>query len=132
MGVTMSAEREAYLKDQAGRRAFAMSFVGEFQGEVLGTVTLVPPSAHSQAWVDDAWDLRLLAVASHMQGKGIARKLLEFAEQTAREAGAAAICLHARQGVVTQAALYRACDYVRDPAGDLDTLPVQVGYRKDL
>ncbi len=132
MGVTMSAEREAYLKDQPARREFAMSFVAELQGELVGTVTLVPPSSRSEAWVDKAWDLRLLAVASHMPGKGVARKLLAFAEHTAREAGAVAICLHARQGVATQAALYCACHYVRDTAGDLDTVPVQVGYRKNL
>ena len=132
MGVTMSTQREAYLKDQIGRRAFATTFVYEVDAKLRGTVTLVPPSPDSEAWKAGAWDLRLLAVDPDMQGKGIARKLLQFSEKVAGSAGGTAICLHARKGVESQAALYMACNYIRDRSGDLSTEPAQEGYRKDL
>ncbi|MGC1303250.1 MAG: GNAT family N-acetyltransferase [Caulobacteraceae bacterium] len=132
MGVEMSPERRAYLSDQAGRRAFATTLLCEVDGVAAGTVTLVPPSTHSEAWVDGAWDLRLLAVAPGMQGRGIARALLAEAERRVKAAGGMEICLHARRGVPAQARLYPANGYVRDPAGDLDTQPFQEGYRKGL
>jgi len=132
MGVDMSPIREAYLKDQKGRRAFATSFICEVDGLPVGTVTLVPPSSRSVAWISGAWELRLLAVDPERRGLGNARKLIGFAEQHAQAAGAAAVCLHARRGVPNQARLYIACDYVRAPAGDLDTEPFQEGYWKRL
>lgn len=132
MGVEMSSDRERYLRDQAGRRAFATTLVCEVDHEVRATVTLVPPSARSEAWVAGAWDLRLLAVDDGMQGHGIARRLLEAAERHALDAGATAMCLHARRGVDAQARLYLASGYVRDQAGDIDGAPFQEGYRKDL
>jgi len=132
MGVEMSSERTGYLKDQAARRMFATCFVYEVVGEIVGTVTIVPPCSHSKAWLSGAWELRLLAVDPQIQGQGIARKLLKFAEQNANAAGARIICLHARRGVSNQARLYLTRGYVRDPSGDLDTHPFQEGYRKDL
>ncbi|WEK41678.1 MAG: GNAT family N-acetyltransferase [Candidatus Sphingomonas colombiensis] len=132
MDVKMSPAREAYLKDQAARRAFATAFVCEIAGEVVGTVTLVPPCPDSEAWISGAWDLRLLAVDPRMQGRGIAGALIEAAEQSASAAGATMMCLHARRGVANQARFYLAGNYVRDPAGDLDTEPFQEGYRKSL
>lgn len=132
MGVEMSAQREAYLRDQSNRRTFASTFLYEVDGEAAGTVTLVPPSSKSEAWIEGAWDLRLLAVDPDMQGRGVARALITYAENRARAAGATAMCLHARRGVASQARLYLGCDYVRDPAGDMDGQPYQEGYHKYL
>lgn len=132
MGVEMSPEREAYLSNQAGRRMFATSFICEVDGKAAGTITVVPPCAQSEAWLTDAWALRLLAVAPGMQGRGIARALIEVAEGHARAAGAATMCLHARRGITNQARLYSRLDYIRDPVGDIDGQPFQEGYRKPL
>jgi len=132
MGVEMSPERRSYLSDQAARRAFATSFVCETDGGIVGTITLTPPSSHSEAWLDGAWDLRLLAVDPRMHGRGIATALIDFAEGQALAAGATDICLHARRGVAHQARLYAGRGYARDPAGDLDGPPYQEGYRKRL
>lgn len=132
MGVEMSADRERYLEDQPGRRAYAITFVCVEDDEVLATVTLVPPSTRSEAWVTGAWDLRLLAVDDRMHGRGIASELLAAAERQAVNTGATAMCLHARRGVENQARLYIASGYVRDQAGDIDGEPFQEGYRKDL
>ena len=132
MGVKMSEDRRSYLIDQATRRRFATSIVYEMDGEIIGTITLTPPSSHCEAWLDGAWDLRLLAVDPRMQGQGIGTALIEFAERQALEAGATEICLHARRGVAHQARFYTACGYERDAVGDLDVQPYQEGYRKRL
>jgi predicted N-acetyltransferase YhbS len=132
MGVEMSAERRAYLSAQASRRAFATAFVYEMRGEIVGTITLTPPSAESEAWLDGAWDLRLLAVDPRAHRQGIATALIAFAERQAAAGGATEICLHARRGIASQARLYSGCGYMRDPAGDLDGPPYQEGYRKRL
>jgi predicted N-acetyltransferase YhbS len=132
MGVEMSPERRAYLSDQAARRAFATSFICEIDGRAAGTITAVRPSPQCEAWIDGAWDLRLLAVDPRMQGRGVARALIGEAERWAVKAGATTICLHARRGVAAQAQLYPACGYVRDAAGDIDGPPVQEGYRKSF
>lgn len=132
MGIEMSQARRAYLSDQAARRAFATSFLYEANGEIVGTITLTPPSRHCEAWLDGAWDLRLLAVDPRAQGHGIATALIDFAEEQAMAAGATEICLHARRGIARQALLYVSCGYKADPAGDLDGPPYQEGYRKRL
>ncbi len=132
MGVEMSLERRAYLSDQPSRRAFGTSFIYEIDGQAAGTITAVRPSAQCEAWIDGAWDLRLLAVDPRMQGRGVARALIAEAERWAVEAGATTICLHARRGVQVQAQLYPACGYSRDIAGDIDGQPFQEGYRKSL
>lgn len=132
IGESMSAERRRDLSDQAGRRASAISFVRELDGLVVGTLALTPPSTHSQAWVEGAWYLGLLAVDSHAQGRGIAGSLIRHAERHARAAGATAMCLHARRGIHRQARLYVACGYGRDPVGDLTVQPYQEGYLKVL
>jgi predicted N-acetyltransferase YhbS len=132
MGVEMSQARRAYLSDQAARRAFATSFVYETDGKVVGTVTLTPPSSHSEAWLAGAWDLRLLAVDPNMHGRGIATTLIDHAEQHALAEGATEICLHARRGIARQARLYVSRGYNRDLAGDLNGPPYQEGYRKRL
>ncbi len=132
MGVEMLEERRAYLCDQSGRRSFATTLIYEANGEAAGTITVVPPSSHSEAWIKGAWDFRLLAVDPRLQGHGIARLLLKEAEQRVKRAGATVICLTARRGVPAQARLYTSCGYTRDVAGDIDRQPFQEGYRKHL
>ena len=132
MGVEMSPQRAAYLSDHANRSSFAMSLIYRADDQIIGTVTLIPPSPRSKAWIQDAWDLQLLAVDPHRQGQGIARALIVEAERQAKAAGTPAICLHARRGISNQARLYLACGYRRDPAGDIDATPFREGYRKNL
>jgi GNAT superfamily N-acetyltransferase len=132
MGVEMSSERRAYLSDQAGRRAVAETFIYEVDGKATGTMTLVPPSPESEAWIDGAWAVSLLAVSPQMQGRGIARELFAVLERNAVTAGATLMCLHARRGISNQARLYSGLGYVRDPAGDIDGRPFQEGYVKTL
>lgn len=61
----------------------------EQTGELVGTVFLIP---HATAF----WRLRQMAVANEQQGRGVGRRLVDYAVAAACEAGAPGITLHAR------------------------------------
>src|SRR3954468_9773220 len=119
--VVVGEGRRATLRDVASKREHATVLVVEVDGRVCGTVSIWKPGdADSEAWVQDAADLRHLAVAPEMQGRGLARPLLDEAERIARdEWKAGAICLHVRHGNAGVARLYQSRGYVRSPSGDL-------------
>ena len=119
--VVVGEERRRTLRDVAGKRKIATVLVVEVDGRVAGTVAIFKPGAEtSEAWVPGAADLRHLAVAPSMQGKGLATPLLDEAERIVREVWKApAICLHVRRGNAGVARLYQARGYVRAPEGDL-------------
>lgn len=58
-------------------------------GEVVGTVVLKPGST-------DEMKLRQMAVADKMQGTGLGKKLVTYAETVAKEHGFHVIAMHAR------------------------------------
>jgi ribosomal protein S18 acetylase RimI-like enzyme len=119
--VVVTDRRKAELRDVAAKRAEATVLVAELDGRVVGTVAIWPAgSTRSEAWVPGAADLRHLAVDPAVQGKGLAKPLLDEAERIAREDWRVpAICLHVRRGNVGVARLYMARGYERDPSGDL-------------
>jgi predicted GNAT family N-acyltransferase len=55
--------------------------------------------------------MQQVIVASHLQGQGVGRELLEFAEAHARSAGYTAIILHARREVMS---FYEALGYRKE------------------
>lgn len=123
--IEVGEERRRDLRDVAGRRARATVLVAEDAGRVVGTVTMYPPGAEdSEAWIAGAANLRYLAIATDRFGSGIAGALMDAAEAIAREWTATHVCLHVRRGVSGVARLYERRGYRRDPAGDLDLLPV--------
>jgi predicted N-acetyltransferase YhbS len=121
---TMSESRKSDLRNQSEKRANATVLVAEWQDEIVGTVSLYPWNAPgSEAWIQGAADLRLLAVKPGYQGHGLSTHLLEEADFVARSWNAPAICLHVRRYVAGVARLYQSRGYIRDPKGDLDRLP---------
>jgi GNAT superfamily N-acetyltransferase len=123
--VVYTDERKRALRDVANKRAVAKVFVAEVDGEVAGTVSLFPPGAPgSEAWTPNTADLRHLATAVRYHGTGLARPLLDTAENLARQWGVDAVGLHVRRGVKGVAELYQRRGYVRTPEGDLDLLPL--------
>ena len=126
--VVVSDERKRTLRDVAGKRAIATVVVVEHEGRVTGTVAIFKPGAPtSEAWLPDAADLRHLAVAPELHGKGLAQPLLDEAERIVRdEWRGKAICLHVRKGNVGVAKLYAARGYQRSPEGDLTYPDVQL------
>jgi len=59
-------------------------------GRIVGCCILVPQN-------DGMMKLRQMAVAPDMQGRGIGRLILDFAEKTAKERGFYSVVLHARK-----------------------------------
>jgi predicted N-acetyltransferase YhbS len=119
--VVYTEERRQELRDVAARRKVATVLVAEVDGEVAGTVALLPPGAPgSEAWLPGAADLRGLATAVRYHGTGLARPLLDAAEALARRWGVSAVCLHMHRGAVGLAGMYMKRGYVREPAGDMD------------
>jgi ribosomal protein S18 acetylase RimI-like enzyme len=126
--VVVGEVRRATLRDVASKRAIATVLVAEVDGKVVGTVALFKPGAPTnEAWVPNAADLRHLAVHPSMQGKGLAKPLLDEAERIARDQWhVAAICLHVRKGNQGVARLYLGRGYVRTPEGDLSYPDVEL------
>lgn len=118
--VVYTEERKRELRDVASRRAVATVLVAELKGQVVGSVTLYPPGAPgSEAWLPQAANLRQLATATRLHGKGLSAPLMDAAEALARSWGVAAICLHVRRAAHGVARMYQRRGYVREPAGDL-------------
>jgi len=118
-------ERLADLRNQSEKRDRATVLVAEVEGAIVGTVAIYPAGAPgSEAWIEGAADLRLLAIHPGFQGQGLSKQLLDAAELRARSWGVSAICLHTRREASGVARLYSGRGYLRDEAGDLDLRPV--------
>jgi len=69
-------------------------FIGAFEDEeILGCCMLVKESS-------DTIRLRQMAVLNDLQGKGIGRALMNFAENLARDAGYKILSMHARKNAI--------------------------------
>lgn len=68
--------------------------IGCFDDDKLEGCCLLTPSGPKEV------RLRQMAVKSGLQGKGIGKVLIQFAENIARDRGYNVICMHARKNVV--------------------------------
>ena len=106
--VVVTEERKHELRNVAEKRQNATVLVAEMEGLVIGTVSIVKPGAKcTEAWLDNAADLRHLASDISVHGRGYASALLDRAEEIAfEEWKASAICLHVRRGASGVARMY--------------------------
>ena len=121
--VVVDEQRKRDLRDVASKRATARVLVAlDGNGRVVGTVALWPQGADgSEAWLPGFADLRHLATAPDLQGRGLSGPLLDEAERIAREElGAKGICLHVRRGNEGVRRLYERRGFLRDESGDLE------------
>jgi predicted N-acetyltransferase YhbS len=122
--VVVTPHRKEELRDVANKRAVARVWVAELNGKIVGTVALWPPGAHrSESWIQGAADLRHLAVAPSLGGRGISKQLIDVAEAHAREQRWKGVCLHVRRGAHGVRAIYEKRGYQRREDGDLDFRP---------
>lgn len=75
-------------------------------GEIVGLVVLVESG--------DRLVIENVAVDPARQGEGIGRRLLEFAEETARRAGIETVALYTHELMTENLALYAGLGYVED------------------
>jgi ribosomal protein S18 acetylase RimI-like enzyme len=72
------------------RAAVGRVFVAEVEGQIAGSVALLPPGLPRDRWAHaDAWTMRMLATLPHRRSRGVGRALVcECLERVAREGGA--------------------------------------------
>ena len=89
--------------DHAGLVAAGRTSVVEADGEVAGVIVLIPGSDHLL--------VENVAVSPRMQGRGLGRELMAFAERRAAELGMAELRLYTNQLMTENLALYPALGY---------------------
>ncbi|MEO0479130.1 MAG: GNAT family N-acetyltransferase [Planctomycetota bacterium] len=99
------------ILDHGGR-----AFVAEHEGEVCGTVALIPKS---EALVE----LAKMCVRSDLQGLGIGRLLMDRAVVEARSMGAQRIWIESNSSLDAALALYRKSGFVELPQSDYVATP---------
>ena len=115
---------EAELRDVAGRAAGADVLVAvdgqAGAGAVLGGVTYVPDPSSPFAEFDDpeAAGIRMLAVATDAQGRGVGEALTRACIDRAVAAGRAQMILHSTDWMTTAHRIYERLGFRRDPSLD--------------
>ncbi len=116
----------AELRDVAGRVVGADVLVAvDGDGAVLGGVTYVPgpESPWAEFTEPDAAGIRMLAVASEAQGRGIGQALSRATVDRARAAGKGQIVLHSTDRMTAAHRMYLRLGFSRDPSIDWEPLP---------
>lgn len=102
------------LDDYAGLIARGVVHVLDGAGELLGLVVLEPEG--------DTMLLENVAVRPDAQGNGYGRVLLDFAAQSAREAGCGAIRLYTHELMTENQAIYRRYGFVETHRAETEGL----------
>ena len=122
----------AELRDAASRAASAELWVAEDADALAGTVTFCPPgSALRELGREGAGEFRMLAVAPHARGRGVARALVEHCLQRCRELELPEVVLCSMPTMTGAHALYGSFGFVRDETLDWRPRPdvLLVGFR---
>jgi GNAT superfamily N-acetyltransferase len=111
--------------------------VAEYDGALVGSVMLFPPSAKVYDFSDEraTWpELRLLAVPPAWRGKGVGELLVGECVCRARAMGASELGLHTSHSMQSAMRLYERCGFVRAPERDFTPEGTEVieGYRLPL
>jgi len=109
------------LRDGRSRieQAIVLVAAGERTGAIVGTVTLaLPGSRFVNVCQLDEIEVRMLAVAEEVRGRGIADRLMAAGEAIARERGCAAVVLSTEPDMHAAHRLYRRRGYTRQPGRD--------------
>jgi ribosomal protein S18 acetylase RimI-like enzyme len=124
------------LADVTGRLAASEVLVAVDGAEVVGCTTVVPD--HRSPLAEEAWEgecqIRMMAVATHCQGRGVGQLLLDAALDRARALGHQAVFLHSTPAMTAAHRLYQRNGFVRVPERDwiLDAELTLIAFRLDL
>lgn len=117
---------ESYLSQmqrtaERDETAAVMVAVDRDSGELLGTITLPFAGERLQDDTDeDELDIRLLGVAHAARGKGVARHMLAYCAEVARERGLRRVVLHTGSHMPGAQRLYERLGYHRIPERDFE------------
>jgi GNAT superfamily N-acetyltransferase len=135
-GLVTDGYREV-LRDVPLRAAEAAVMVGELDGTIAGTVTLVPPTA-AERWRNadepDAGTIRMMGVAPEFRGHGVGAALVAACIDRSRAAGWRQLALVTTADMQSALPIYLAAGFVRDPSMDRmvnDDMEL-LGYRLQL
>lgn len=106
----------SHQTEEATRRRLerGLGFVTLLGDRLAGTITLHPQAGINEcAWYQcpDVWYFGQYAVDPDLQGLGIGRALLDFAEQTARDGDAAELALDTSESAAGLIAFYKRQGY---------------------
>jgi len=123
------------LRRTAERRAHADVLVAEFDGELLGTVTIVRGGTeYSEFGAEHDTEIRMLAVAPAHAGQGVGAALLAEVLVRSRGLQAHGVALYTLDSMAAARTLYQRNGFHRRP--DLDDEPAPGvnlrAYRLDL
>lgn len=111
------------LRDAAtrAREADLLVAVDDGTGDLVGTVTFAAAGTEfAQVAGDDEAEFRMLAVAPHARGNGIARALVAAVLDRAAETGARAVVLSSGREMTAAHRLYETMGFLRRPDRDWD------------
>jgi ribosomal protein S18 acetylase RimI-like enzyme len=124
----------AELLDGTSRVRDATVLVAVIEDQVAGSVTIAAPAtAYAEISHPDELEVRMLAVVDHARGQGVADRLMDEVERTARQQGMTGVVLSTAHSMKAAHRLYERRGYRRRPERDwfVDDLPLIV-YRLDL
>jgi GNAT superfamily N-acetyltransferase len=122
------------LRDVPLRAAESSVLIGELDGRIAGTVTLVPPTA-AERWRNsdepDAGTIRMMGVAPEHRGHGVGSALVAACLDRGREAGWRQLALVTTADMRSALPIYLAAGFVRDPSMDriVNDDMLLLGYR---
>jgi GNAT superfamily N-acetyltransferase len=96
------------------RLSEGLAFVGEIDGKVIATITLLPPEVvNGTPWYDrpDVSSMHQLAVEPELQRQGIATKLIHHVEEEAKKIGATELALDTAEGAHHLIKYYKKLGY---------------------
>lgn len=113
------ADYMAELADAGTRARDAELWVAEEDGVVVGSVTYcLPGTPFAELAHDDEGEFRMLSVATHARGRGVAEALVRRCIDRSRERGHRAVVLCSMKEMATAHRLYGRLGFERLPARD--------------
>lgn len=112
------------LQDAAGRAAGSELLVAVEDGQVVGTATsCLPGSPQAEVAAPDEAELRMLAVAPGLGGRGIGTALVRACAERARSAGLRRLVLSTQSRAHAAHRVYGRLGFRRQPERDWDPVP---------
>lgn len=103
----------------------AKIYVAELEGKIVGSVVLFPPSIQAYDWteaIQEFPEIRMLSVDPAIRGKGIAKALVNYCIDRAKEEKNTLIGLHTASFMKKAISLYESMGFERLPELDLEPM----------